>query len=41
MMPLGRRRDALLEGDDDQSDVEIAAEEAEEGALAADDGASE
>ena len=37
MMPLGRRRDDLLGSDDDQSDVEIAAEEAEEAALEADD----
>ena len=41
MMPLGRRRDELLGADDDQSDVEIAAEEAEEAALEADEEAGE
>ena len=35
MMPLGRRRDEVIEGEDDSKDVEIAAEEAEEAALEA------
>ena len=38
MIPLGRRRDALIDADDDADDVEIAAEEAEEAALEADEG---
>jgi len=37
MMPLGRRSDTVVEGEDDSRDVEIAAEEAEEAALEADD----
>ncbi len=37
MMPIGRRRDDVIEGEDDSRDVEIAAEEAEEAALEADD----
>ena len=38
MMPLNRRRDtALATGDDDASEVERAAEEAEENALAIDE----
>jgi uncharacterized protein YbjQ (UPF0145 family) len=37
MMPLGRREDALIDAEDDASDVEIAAEEAEEMALEADE----
>ena len=41
MMPVGRRRDALIEGEDDADDVEVAAEEAEEMALEADEAASE
>jgi uncharacterized protein YbjQ (UPF0145 family) len=35
MMPLGRRKDEVIEGEDDSKDVEIAAEEAEEAALEA------
>jgi uncharacterized protein YbjQ (UPF0145 family) len=35
MMPLGRRKDEIVEGEDDSRDVEIAAEEAEEAALEA------
>jgi uncharacterized protein YbjQ (UPF0145 family) len=38
LMPLGRRRDADIEGEDDATDVEIAAEEAEEAGLEADEG---
>ena len=38
MMPLGRRRDADIEGEDDATDVEVAAEEAEEAGLEADEG---
>ncbi|MFT3842265.1 MAG: heavy metal-binding domain-containing protein [Myxococcaceae bacterium] len=37
MMPLGRRDETIVEGEDDSRDVEIAAEEAEEAALEADD----
>ena len=37
MMPLGRRRAALIEAEDDARDVEIAAEEAQEAALEADE----
>src|SRR5207248_6672018 len=32
MMPIGHRRDALIEAEDDADDIEIAAEEAEEAA---------
>jgi hypothetical protein len=35
MMPLGRRKDEVIEGEDYSRDVEIAAEEAEEAALEA------
>ena len=41
MMPVGRRRTAELAAEDDAEDVKIAAEEAEEAALEADEGASE
>jgi hypothetical protein len=37
MMPLGRRDDALIDAEDDESDIEIAAEEAEEAALERDE----
>lgn len=37
MMPLGRRRAAIIEAEDDARDVEIAAEEAQEMALEADE----
>jgi uncharacterized protein YbjQ (UPF0145 family) len=37
MMPLGRRNDALIDAEDDESDIEIAAEEAEEAALERDE----
>jgi uncharacterized protein YbjQ (UPF0145 family) len=39
MIPLGRRRDALIDAEDDADDIEIAAEEAEEMALEADEAA--
>ena len=38
-MPLGRRRDELIDAEDDADDIEIAAEEAEETALEADEAA--
>jgi len=41
MMPLGRRKDALIDAEDDADDVEIAAEEATEAALEADEAAGE
>lgn len=41
MMPLGRRNDAKIDGEDDASDIEIAAEEAEEAALERDEAAGE
>ena len=41
MMPLGRRKDALIDAEDDGDDVKVAAEEAEEFALEADEAASE
>ncbi|MCE9576139.1 MAG: heavy metal-binding domain-containing protein [Deltaproteobacteria bacterium] len=41
MMPLGRRRDAVIDGEDDADDVEIAAEEATEAALERDEAAAE
>jgi len=37
MIPLGRRRDASIEGEEDEDDIAIAAEEAEEAALEADE----
>jgi uncharacterized protein YbjQ (UPF0145 family) len=37
MMPIGRKKADIVEGEDDSRDVEIAAEEAEEAALEADD----
>jgi uncharacterized protein YbjQ (UPF0145 family) len=37
MMPLGRRNDAVVAGEDDEDDVKIAAEEAEEAALERDE----
>ncbi len=39
MMPLGRRKDLVIDGEDDGRDVEIAAEEASEAALEADEAA--
>jgi uncharacterized protein YbjQ (UPF0145 family) len=39
LMPLGRKRADDIEGEDDATDVEIAAEEAEEAGLEADEGA--
>ena len=41
MIPLGRRNDALIEAEDDEDDIEVAAEEAEEAALEADEATSE
>jgi hypothetical protein len=41
MMPLGRRKDALIDAEDDADDVEVAAEEAEEAALEADEASGE
>jgi uncharacterized protein YbjQ (UPF0145 family) len=41
MIPLGRRRDALIDAEDDADDVEIAAEEAQEMALEADEAADD
>jgi uncharacterized protein YbjQ (UPF0145 family) len=41
MMPLGRRKDAVIDGEDDGDDVEIAAEEATEAALERDEATSE
>ncbi|HEY4223178.1 MAG TPA: heavy metal-binding domain-containing protein [Myxococcota bacterium] len=41
MMPLGRRNDALIDVEDDEDDVRVAAEEAEEAALEADDAGGE
>lgn len=41
MMPVGRRKDALIDAEDDADDVEIAAEEAEEAALELDEAAGE
>ncbi len=41
MMPLGRRRAADIEADDDADDIQVAAEEAEEAALEADEAKSE
>ncbi len=41
MIPLGRRKDALIDAEDDADDVEIAAEEAEEAALEADEARGE
>ena len=37
MIPLGRRKDALIEAEDDEDDIEVAAEEAEEAALEVDE----
>ena len=39
MIPLGRRKDALIDAEDDADDIEVAAEEAEEAALEADEAA--
>ncbi len=39
MMPLGRRKDAAIDAESDEDDVKVAAEEAEEAALEADDDA--
>jgi hypothetical protein len=39
MIPLGRRKDNLIDAEDDADDIEIAAEEAEEAALEADEAA--
>lgn len=41
MMPLGRRRDLRIDGEDDSEAVKIAAEEAEEAALEADEASGE
>jgi uncharacterized protein YbjQ (UPF0145 family) len=41
MIPLGRRNDALIDAEDDEDDVEVAAEEAEEMALEADEASGE
>ncbi len=41
MMPLGRRNDAKIDGEDDARDIELAAEEAEEAALERDESAGE
>ncbi|HEY0254601.1 MAG TPA: heavy metal-binding domain-containing protein [Kofleriaceae bacterium] len=41
MIPLGRRKDALIEAEDDEDDIAIAAEEAEEAALELDEATSE
>lgn len=41
MMPLGRRHDEVIEGEDDADEIEIAAEEAEEMALERDEDAGE
>jgi len=41
MLPVGHRRDALIEAEDDTDDVKLAAEEAEEAALEADEAKGE
>lgn len=41
MMPLGRRKDAMIDAESDEDDVKVAAEEAQEAALEADEAASE
>lgn len=41
MMPVGRRKDALIDAQDDSDDVKVAAEEAEEAALEADEAKGE
>ena len=41
MIPLGRRKDALIDAEDDEDDIEVAAEEAEEAALEMDEDASD
>jgi uncharacterized protein YbjQ (UPF0145 family) len=41
MIPLGRRKDALIDAEDDEDDIDVAAEEAEEAALEADDDAAD
>jgi uncharacterized protein YbjQ (UPF0145 family) len=41
MIPLGRRNDALIEAEDDEDDIEVAAEEAVEAALEIDEATSE
>ena len=41
MMPLGRRSGLTIEGEDDTDDVKVAAEEAEEAALEADEATGE
>jgi uncharacterized protein YbjQ (UPF0145 family) len=41
LMPLGRRKDLVIDGEDDGRDVEIAAEEASEAALEADEAAGD
>ena len=41
MIPLGRRKDALIDAEDDEDDIEVAAEEAEEAALEADEDAGD
>jgi hypothetical protein len=41
MMPLGRRRDADVDAESDEDDVKVAAEEAQEAALEADEAGGE
>jgi hypothetical protein len=41
MIPLGRRKDNLIEAEDDEDDIEVAAEEAEEAALELDEATNE
>lgn len=41
MIPLGRRRDAVIDAEDDADEIEIAAEEAEEAALERDEATGE
>ncbi|MEO8550831.1 MAG: heavy metal-binding domain-containing protein [Kofleriaceae bacterium] len=41
MIPLGRRKDALIEAEDDEDDIEVAAEEAVEAALELDEATSD
>lgn len=41
MIPLGRRKDALIEAENDEDDIEVAAEEAVEAALELDEATSE
>jgi uncharacterized protein YbjQ (UPF0145 family) len=41
MIPLGRRKDALIEAENDEDDIAVAAEEAEEAALELDEASNE